>query len=815
MRKTLLSDHWQFRSQDVTPGYHRPNVQEVPWLPAQVPGSVHLDLHRNGIIAEPFARQYEWGSRWVDEREWTYRTTFDWKADPALPQRVLRFNGLDTVCTIFLNGTEIARHDSFFVPLEVDVTALLESGSNELCVVFASAEKVGMARRAEYLTAHGMPLNTNWFDERAFVRKAGYMFAWDWGPRFVSCGFWQPVELLEFASRIRELTWHQEPSKDGFHVWPETIIDGDATLNTSFAGLKSADHHYEVNLAKWWPNGEGDPVLHLAHAEVPGQTWDKQIGLRTIKLIQEPDSIGRSFEFEVNGRRIYSRGANWIPNDSFPGRVTRQDYFDQALRAKQLEMNMLRVWGGGYYEQDAFFDACDVNGLLVWQDFPYACSYYPDDSAEQAVAEAEARANVRRLRDHASLAIWCGNNENLTMWEGKWGGPGVLPDRYYGENIYNTVLPKVVAEENPQTPYIASSPIGEPPERGGSNGNDFGDQHYWDVWHGRGDWFNYAASGARFCSEFGFASSCSLAQWKDVNGVPTLESVEAPFPSPEVLWHDKTGKGYETFRSYVDLHYPRAEKLEDWVYYSQLNQRDALRFGIEFFRRSEFCKGSLIWQMNDCWPVQSWAIQDYNRQLKPAGHELRRLYAPVTIAVEPHTHHADGPVDSPEIHAWVINDSPDAISTVLKAEVVHTVTGEVVQRLEATVSLKSGKRTRALSVDKSPYGLNQHAIHFVLTDVPASDRWHFLGEPKELSTSAPQLSAKITGGLLEVTVEGFAAELVIWDPQDAENIKSLQTHQPGLEAHTVANGILRYEVKHPPSHLVARTLSGVISLPVE
>lgn len=805
MRITPLNDGWQFKCRDDGPGYYRPNVQVLPWLPAEVPGAVHLDLVRHGIIAEPMARQFEYGCRWVDEREWHYRKSFSWTPNPAHPRRVLKFHGLDTICTIFLNGAEIGKSDNFFLPLEIDVTDRLEAGSNELLIVFESAEAAGKQRRADYFQKVGLPHNTTWFDERAFVRKPGYMFAWDWGPRLLGAGLWQPVELLEFESRIKEISWRQEPAGKGFHIWAEADIEGDAKLTTQFAGQTSASNEYELDLELWWPNGEGLQTLHKTIAQIPGQTIEKSIGLRTIKLLQTPDEIGESFEFEINGRKIYSRGANWIPNDSFPGRITAEDYEDQIAKAKQLNMNMLRVWGGGLYETDAFYDACDRHGILVWQDFPYACSYYPDDTETQAEAAREAEFHVRRLRDHASLAIWCGNNENLILWEGKWGGTELSPDRYYGEPIYEKVLREAVATYDPATPYIPTSPgfVGAAEVKANSNG--FGDQHYWEVWHGQGDWNNYANSHARFCSEFGFASSCSLAQWEDVNGSPTLENLDAPFaapegPSPEVTWHDKTGKPFETFRGYVELHYPVSQTLDDWIYYSQLNQRDSFRFGIEHYRRLDSCRGALIWQMNDCWPVQSWAVQDYARLFKPAGHELKRLYSPVMISLE---------VGPDLIKAWVVNDSAESIETKLQASVIDTLSAEVIHTEAAAVSLATSSRQPAFTLELSRFEPNRYAIKFWLEGVPGSERWHLASEPKDLRANSPIFRASCSDGMLRLDIEGFAADLVVWDPIDPENLVSTWTGVPGIESHTIANGSIDFTLRHQPHMLWARSLAGL------
>jgi beta-mannosidase len=345
---------------------------------------MHVDLVANGIIADPFRRMGELGCRWVDECDWSYRTTFSWSPAPAFPRRVRRFEGLDTVREVLLNGEKIADHDSMFVPLEVDVSDRLQPGANELRVDFRSAVRAGQARRAAYFAAERLPERIDRFDERAFVRKAQYMSGWDWGSRLVTCGIWQPVSLIEYAARIRAFRVFQERLPDGrFRIRTETDVEGDAGLTLAFADrqLRSrsgANRELDFILdepALWWPNVLGKSHLYPASARLDsGSEGLKSIGLRKIELRRERDRFGESLEFIVNDRRLWARGANWIPNDSFPSRITTTEYREQMETCRALGMNMLRVWGGGLYESGAFYDACDAAGILVWQDFSYACS---------------------------------------------------------------------------------------------------------------------------------------------------------------------------------------------------------------------------------------------------------------------------------------------------------------------------------------------------------------------------------------------------------------------------------------------------------
>ena len=346
-------------------------------------------------------------------------------------------------------------------------------------------------------------------------------------------------------------------------------------------------------------------------------------------LLREKDEFGRSFEFEVNGRKVYARGANWIPDDSFVSRADPSRIRDYP----RLGFNMLRVWGGGFYESEAFYDACDEAGLMVWQDFPYGCMYYPDSDAEVALATAEAAHHVRRLRDRASLALWCGNNENEVMWLGKWGGKEKAPPRYYGERIYNEALPAALAAHGNGTGYIRTSPLGfenEDPSLT-DRAERFGDAHYWDVWHGRGDWTYYDDSETRFSSEYGFASAPSMDVWRRTLPLGGGQGGGNP-NDPEVWWHTRRASPPRSSRlrraPLPRVHDPRGV---DVLFPAEPARRDAPR------RRAlppqPYCRGSLIWQINDCWPVQSWAMEDYHRLLKPAGQEMARVYAPTLVSV--------------------------------------------------------------------------------------------------------------------------------------------------------------------------------------
>ncbi len=808
LRTTWLHDGWELAAGRwlVPPG--RLGTSTLESLPARVPGHVHLDLQRHHVIADPFRGLHELGVQWVDEEDWIYRATFSHTPDPALPRRVLRFDGLDTLATVFLNGADVARHENMFVPLEIDVTDLLQP-VNELRVELASALRIGRERRARYLEREGLPPATLRFEEQAFVRKAQYMFGWDWGPRLVSAGIWGPVALVEHAGRIIDVRCRQEHLPGGdveLTVSSKREEAGEPLEALHFlegreAPLRDGEPLVLSRPERWFPAGLGPQRLHLVEtflvpegtstrAEAEERARDRRrtrIGFRTVELRQEPDAAGASFELAVNGRPIWCVGANWIPDHSFPSATDPRRLRAQLLRARAMNMNMLRVWGGGLYESDAFYDACDELGLLVWQDFAYACSYYPDDEAALEAARAEGAAAVRRLRSHPSLALWCGNNENQVMFQDGWEDPARHPPRLHGAAIYDRVLPEIVAEEDGERPYVPGSPFGG--ER--VNAGGAGDQHCWDVWHGRGDWAFYPESTARFCSEFGFASAPGHAALRRMFAGGERDPLRLPVDDRVARWHDKTAKAFETFRGMVELHYPAARDLEEWSYYTQLNQRDALRHGIEHWRRSPLCRGTLVWQLNDCWPVQSWSVVDVQGQEKCAGQELRRLYAPVLASLE----RAGG-----AMHLWVqLDNAPAPVRGPARLEARSTQYGAVMAAWEEEVEITPGERRMVLEVET---GVFDPATTIVFATFAGTRTFRLLAEPKDARLPAAAISARLAGDRLLLRTDAPVVDLFLFD--DGGGLALLEnwlTLPEAGEAALPASGTLR-------GTLTARSLAG-------
>jgi len=459
-----------------------------------------------------------------------------------------------------------------------------------------------------------------------------------------------------------------------------------------------------------------------------------------------------------------------------------------------MGFNMLRVWGGGLYETDEFYDLCDELGLLVWQDFPFACAYYPDDEPWQHTIRAEAAENIKRLRNHPCLAIWCGNNENLELHT-NWGRPPRRPEHYYGVNHYENVLPEIVKQLDPGRSYISTSPIGEDPNNDGKaekqtgpNSGGFGDQHCWDVWHGRGDWKYYADSTGRFSSEYGFVSSCSTALWSK-----TIEDVDWDPHSKVVQWHDRTGKGHETFHGYVKLHYPDSITLEDWVYYSQLNQRDALRFGVEHYRRSEFCRGSLIWQLNDCWPVQSWAILDSDGDYKALGYELRRLYDDNLLSIDR---------DGDKVTVWAMNDGLEPWFSSVTLTASNLTTGEILMEWTGDIELDPDNRMPVLHA--SIHGLAVPDVLLTATDEDgAQSTWQLLAEPKSarLPSPEPLIVSTAEEGVLTILCSTPLVDLMLTEDGSPSPFVDNFITMPQA-------GVFAVRVSRVPDAIEARSLAG-------
>ena len=680
-----LHKGWAFREADPAFSAAGNFSASDGWLPASVPGTVYQDLIAAGRIPDPFIGRNEEQVQWVAEKAWCYRTGFDVAASEQRATMALVFEGLDTFAQAWLNGERVLVSDNMFVPARVDVATHLRVGRNELWLHFDSALQRGRALEAH----HGKRALWNGDSSRLYVRKAGYHYGWDWGPVLLTAGPWKPVRFNASDARIAEVhspVWLADDFASA-RVDVHTTLDGalpaggvlrhvlrDARGQVVAQAEVSAVPRSIASLpvaspALWWPVGQGaQPMYTLTSELVDGDvvlsTHSRKLGLRRVRLVQQPvaGEPGRSFHFEVNGREMFLGGANWIPDDNLLNRITPERYRERVAQAAAAHMTMLRVWGGGIYEDDAFYDACDELGVLVWQDFLFACGLYPAHPSYLASVEAEARAALRRLRHRASLALWCGNNEDYTLAEtvGVYG-PGKDLARFDARAIYEELLPTLCNELDPGRPYWPGSPFSSTTE-GQLNSQDptTGDRHSWEVWHQLMlPYAQYAKVSARFVSEFGMQSHPSLAVLEAA--IPTAER----FPGSRTLqWHNKASSivgpdGHRRLAVYAADTLRAPATLAAEVYATQFVQAEALRHAFEAFRRrwqhagARACGGALVWQLNDCWPVTSWALVDSGGHAKPAWYATRRALAPLACALRR---------DAAGLSAWVMNGTPEALA---------------------------------------------------------------------------------------------------------------------------------------------------------
>lgn len=624
---TTLTEGWTLR-------------HDTAAIPAQVPGCVHTDLLAAGRIPDPFLGRNEQLVQWVGRTDWTYdtvlgpRTTSHERTD-------LVFDGLDTVAEVTLDGTVIGNTRNMHRSHRFDVTDRLTHEA-PLSVHFTSAYTEAEAVR----TALGDRPNS-YPEPFQFIRKMACSFGWDWGPTLVTAGIWRPVRLEHWSTarlaQVRPLV-----TVDGTTGRAELRIDvertgsgtltaharvGENTASVTFDG-DSAGLTVEVpDVDLWWPRGYGAQALHdaeLTLTDAEGNSldrWERRLGFRTVTLDTGADEHGTGFTLAVNGERIFARGVNWIPDDVFPSRITPDRYRTRLTQAAEAGIDLVRVWGGGIYEADVFYDLCDELGLMVWQDFLFACAAYPEEQPLRSEIEAEARENVTRLMPHPSLVLWNGNNENLWgfrdwQWEARLAGDS------WGEGYYLGLLPRIVAETDPTRPYWAGSPWSGSWDHH-PNDPDHGTAHSWEVWN-RADYTDYLDTVPRFVAEFGWQAPPAHATLRRA-----LPDDDLRPDSPGMLHHQKAEDGNGKLDRGLEHHFTRPADPDRWHYLTQVNQARAIATGIEHWRSHwPRCAGTVVWQLNDCWPVTSWAAVDGDGRLKPLYHELRRLYADRLLTVQ-------------------------------------------------------------------------------------------------------------------------------------------------------------------------------------
>lgn len=693
------------------------------WYDATVPGNIHDDLLTNKLIPDPFYGDNEKLVQWVADSVWEYRVLFDGSCSSGgtFPHNELVFEGLDTYAEVYLNGKRLTATsgDSLTVNMfrtwRFPLPDRLKEKDNELIVRFLSTGPF------DSIAASKLPYKLP--DNRVFTRKAQYENGWDWGPKLNTCGIWKNVYIESWNGlKINDFyVKDTEPSYEPDRPWiseveVEILADKKLTtklqLNITDKDGYSQEIEHKAQLHKglntviipvtienpklWWPNGAGEAHLYYFSLGMVGMSTPMMHthGLRTVELVQKKDSIGQSFQFKVNGKPLFMRGADWIPASSFPGTIARSEgddrYAELIKQAKDANMNMIRVWGGGYYEHDAFYDYCDQMGLLVWQDFMFACNIYPGDQAFMDNVKIEAEEQVKRLRHHACIATWCGNNEVHNGLE-DWGWQDALgyTDQQYAEmyedyeQLFEKLLPKICLDNSYKPNYVHSSPTygwGHP------ECTTHGCSHYWGVWWGELPFEIWWEKTGRFMTEYGFQSYPEMALWNAF-----IPEGERNLASPAMQNHQKHGRGVQIIeKAMQDLYGFVPSNLEDFVYYSQLVQLEGIAQAIESHRiQHDRCSGTLFWQLNDCWPVASWSCIDVAGNPKALYYRLPQLYANVTIA----SRH----ISQDTIELYAINDELEALHGNFKWS-IRTMDGTLVHSAMSLISVHPNSSEKAAVV---------------------------------------------------------------------------------------------------------------------
>jgi beta-mannosidase len=697
--------HHHFSSKSWT--LRRAKTQQT--IPAQVPGCVHMDLRRAGKIPDPFWGKNEQALRWIETADWVYQSELTAGKDLLTCKHLeLVAEGLDTFAILTLNGREVGRTENMFRAHRFDFTGKLKPGRNVLQVAFENPMGHIAARM-------GPDHHREWCDPvggASLVRKEQCSFGWDWGPRFPTAGIWLPIYLEGWNQNriesVRVVQTHRKGVVDLlFHpalaVKGLTSFRGSVFLKgkkiTTFEGLKAKIDNPQL----WWPNGQGDQPLYDVELELLDgagkvlDVWRRKIGLRTILLERHPDKFGETFQFVVNGRAVFAKGANWIPAHSFVTEADHALYDNLLTSAVEANMNMIRVWGGGIYEKEEFYDLCDEKGLLVWQDFMFACALYPGNKAFLKDVAAEAEYQVRRLSYRTCLALWCGNNELEQIPQEITKTPArkkAFEDLFYG------LLPKVVAAWDGVTTYWPGSPHNPDGYEKGINNERGGDAHFWEVWFARKPMKRYEETNFRFCSEFGMqsysspevaATYCRPENW-NVFG-------------PEMENHQKNGSGNQIILDYVSRLYRFPKSYASLAYLSQLNQACCMKIAIEHFRRSmPRTMGALYWQLNDCWPVASWSGLEFGGRWKALHYEAKRFFAPALVSIhvpgDEAYHNASNKLISTirEAHLHTVYDSPQNASGILSWSLCHLNKGKL-RGGQKKIALRYGEAHRHVSFD--------------------------------------------------------------------------------------------------------------------
>ncbi len=612
-------------------------------IPATVPGCIHLDLLAGGLIDEPFDGGNEAAQQWIGDTVWRFTREFDWAPGHDDERHDLVALGLDTLATVALNGAVVAQTANQHRSYRWNVSHLLRPGRNRIEITFDAP--IPAAERLE--REHGGPrFHVNHHPYNA-LRKSASNLGWDWGIDVATSGIWRSIMIERWrGARIRSVRPQVDVAGTAGVLRAQVELQHDGLPTPQPVRVTVSHHGREVARAEgvvrsagevrvavpdvelWWPRGHGAQPLYDVVVDAAGERWEQRMGFRTVELDLEGDEHGVPFHLTVNGRIIQVRGANWIPDDAFVTRIDRARLERRIADATDANMNLLRVWGGGLYESDDFYELCTREGVLVWQDFLLACAAYAEEPWLADEIEAEAREAVTRLTRHTSHVLWCGNNENLVGYA-DWGWRQTLEGRTWGEGYYAELFPSIAAELAPGTPYIPGSPFSGQDLLAPNRPED-GTVHIWDVWNTK-DYTAYREWRPRFAAEFGFQGPAAFTTLFD-----TVHDEPLHPDGTQLLVHQKAADGNGKLARGYAAHFPEPRTIDDWHLTTQLNQAHAMRFGIAWFRSlAPYNTGSVVWQLNDDWPVISWAAVDYAERRKPLWYALRDVFAPRFATIQP------------------------------------------------------------------------------------------------------------------------------------------------------------------------------------